>query len=95
MTNHTIETVQDYLTMISENRVMRIVDVRPLMERHPLKAVLSVLEEMARQKETILEELLREDKTSSLVNETIAMVFRLNMAIETIQKNNEQEGQMA
>ena len=95
MTNHTIETVQDYLTMISENRVMRIIDVQTLIERHPLKAVVSLLEEMARQKESILEELLREDKTSSLVNETIAMVFRLNMAIETIQKNNEQEGQMA
>ena len=28
MTNQIIETVQDYLTMISENRVMRIVDVK-------------------------------------------------------------------
>ena len=33
-------------------------------------------------------ELIEEDKTSSIINETIATVFRLNMAIETIQKSN-------
>ncbi len=91
MTNQIIETVQDYLTMISENRVMRIVDVRPLIERHPLKTVVSLLDELAKQKENVLEELLAEDKTSSMVNETIATVFRLNMAIETIQKSKEVE----
>ena len=65
MTNQIIETAQDYLTMISENRVMRIVDVRILMERHPLKTIVSLLDELAKQKESILEELLAEDKTSS------------------------------
>jgi len=91
MTNQIIETAQDYLTMISENRVMRIVDVRILMERHPLKTIVSLLDELAKQKENILEELLAEDKTSSKINETIATVFRINMAIETIQKSKEVE----
>ena len=95
MKNQIIETAQDYLTMISDNRVKRIMDVRPLMERHPLKTVVSLLDELARQKETMLEELLKEDKTSAMINETIATVFRLNMAIETIQTCNEQEVEMA
>ena len=95
MTNQIIETVQDYLTMISDNRVKRIMDVRLLMERHPLKTVVSLLDDLARQKENILEELLAEDKTSSIINETISTIFRLNMAIETIQTCNKQEVEMA
>ena len=95
MTNQIIETVQDYLTMISDNRVKRIMDVRLLMERHPLKTVVSLLDDLARQKENVLKELLAEDKTSSIINETISTIFRLNMAIETIQKSNEQEVEMA
>lgn len=95
MTNQIIETAQDYLTMISDNRVKRIIDVRTLMERHPIKSVVSLLEDLTRQKESILEKLLEEDKTSSIINETIATVFRLNMAIETIQKYNKQEVEMA
>ena len=91
MTNQIIETVQDYLTMISDNRVKRIMDVRLLMERHPLKTVVSLLDDLAKQKENVLEELLAEDKTSSIINETISTIFRLNMAIETIQKSKEVE----
>jgi hypothetical protein len=89
MTNYTIDTAQEFLTMISENRVKRILDVRTLMERHPVRAVVSVLEELAKQKESILEELLREDKTSSLVNDAIIMVFILNLYIVPFQKNVE------
>ena len=94
MTNQIIETVQDYLTMISDNRVKTIIDVRTLMERHPIRAVVSLLEDLARQKESMMEKLLEEDKTSSIINETIAILFRLNMAIETIQTCNEQEVEM-
>ena len=95
MTNQIIETVQDYLTMITDNRVKRIIDVKALMERHPIKVVVCLLEDLTRQKESMLEELLKEDKTSSIINETIATVFRLNMAIETIQTCNKQEVEMA
>ena len=95
MTNQIIETVQDYLTMISDNRVKTIIDVRTLMERHPVRNVVSLLEDLARQKESMMEKLLEEDKTSSIINETIAILFRLNMAIETIQTFNEQGVEMA
>ena len=91
MTNQIVETVQAYLTMISDNRIKRIMDVRLLMERHPLKTVVSLLDDLARQKENVLKELLAEDKTSSIINETISTIFRLNMAIETIQKSKEVE----
>ncbi len=88
MTNHTIDDVQDYLTFISDNRVKTIMDVRSLIEKHPSNKIVSLLENLAKRKEEILMELIEEDKTSSIINETIATVFRLNMAIETIQKSN-------
>ena len=91
MTNQVIETVQDYLTMISDNKVKRIIDAKSLINRHPLRTVITFLEDLAKKKEEMLEELLQEDKTSSMINETIATVFRLNMAIETIQKSKEVE----
>ena len=88
MTNHTLDDVQDYLTFISDNRVKTIMDVRSLIEKHPSNKIVSLLENLAKKKEEILMELIEEDKTSSIINETIATVFRLNMAIETIQKSN-------
>jgi len=88
MTNHTLDDVQDYLTFISDNRVKTIMDVRSLIEKHPSNKIVSLLENLAKRKEEILLELIEEDKTSSIINETIATVFRLNMAIETIQKSN-------
>ena len=88
MTNHTLDDVQDYLTFISDNRVKTIMDVRSLIEKHPSNKIVSLLENLAKRKEEILMELIEEDKTSSIINETIATVFRLNMAIETIQKSN-------
>ena len=88
MTNHTLDDVQDYLTFISDNRVKTIMDVRSLIEKHPSNKIVSLLENLAKRKEEILMELIQEDKTSSIINETIATVFRLNMAIETIQKSN-------
>ena len=91
MTNNAIQTVQDYLTMISDNRVKRILDIKSLINRHPVRKVVSLLEEMVQQKQKMLEELLVEDKTSSIINETIATIFRLNMAVETIRKIKEVE----
>jgi len=91
MTNHGIQTVQDYLTIISDNRVKRILDIKKLINRHPVKKVVSLMEELAKQKEEILEELLMEDKTSSTINEIIATIFRLNMAVETIRQIKEVE----
>ena len=51
MTNHTLDDVQDYLTIISDNRIKRIMDVRSLMEKHPSNKIVSLLENLAKRKE--------------------------------------------
>jgi len=88
MTDQTIDAVQDYLTIISENRVKRIMDIKTLMERHPSEAVVSLLKQLSKEKEKILMELIETDKTSSTINEAVATMFRLHMAITTIQNSN-------
>ena len=88
MTDQTIDAVQDYLTIISGNRVKRIMDIKTLMERHPSEAVVSLLKQLSKEKEKILMELIETDKTSSTINEAVATMFRLHMAITTIQNSN-------
>ena len=88
MTDQTIDAVQDYLTIVSENRVKRIMDIKTLMERHPSERVVSLLKQLSKEKEKILMELIETDKTSSTINEAVATMFRLHMAITTIQNSN-------
>ena len=85
MSKETIQEAQDFLTMISEDRVKRIVDIEPLLARHPTESVLSLLETLYREKEKVLKRLIHEDKTSSKINELIVAMFRIHMAMKTIE----------
>ena len=90
MSRETIQEAQDFLTMISEDRVKRIVDIEPLLARHPTESVLSLLETLYREKEKILKGLIHEDKTSSKINELIVSMFRIHMAMKTIEGDREE-----
>ena len=85
MSRETIQEAQDFLTMISEDRVRRIVDIEPLLARHPTESVLSLLETLYREKEKVLKRMIHEDKTSSKINELIVLMFRIHMAMKTIE----------
>jgi hypothetical protein len=90
MSRETIQEAQDFLTMISEDRVKRIVDIEPLLARHPKESVLSMLETLYREKEKVLKELIHEDKTSSRINELIVTMFRIHMAMKTIEGDHKE-----
>jgi hypothetical protein len=85
MSRETIQEAQDFLTMISEDRVRRIIDIEPLLARHPKESVLSALQDLYREKEKVLKKLIHEDKTSSKINEIIVAMFRIHMAMKTIE----------
>jgi hypothetical protein len=85
MSRETIQEAQDFLTMISEDRVRRIVDIEPLLARHPKESVLSMLETLYMEKGKVLIELIHEDKTSSKINELIVVMFRIGMAMKIIE----------
>jgi len=85
MSRETIQEAQDFLTMISEDRVKRIIDIEPLLSRHSRDSVLSLLQDLYRDKEKVLKKLIHEDKTSSKINELIVAMFRIHMAMKTIE----------
>ena len=91
MTMEQFEKAQEYLTLVSEDRVKRIVDIRPLLMRHTPRAVIWFLRNLYSEKEMQLRELIREDRTSSLINEVVAVMFRIRMAVWIMEENHQRE----
>ena len=91
MSRDQIQEAQDYLTVISENKVRRIVDVEHLLARHPKESVLSFLEDLYKEEQRALKEMISADKTSSRINELIVSMFRIHMAMKTIERDGKEE----
>ena len=86
MSRETILEAQEFLTVYHENSSRKIVDIGTLLKKHPTWRVKDFLNQMFRERQKVLKELLSTDKTSHKVDETIARMFRLNMAIKTIER---------
>ena len=95
MTKKVINYVQDYLTVVSEDRVYQIVkNVELLLRRHSGVAVIAFLDQLRSEYKKELGQLIKTDKTSAQINELVAKNFRLRMAINTI-RNSKQARQSA
>jgi len=84
MTKKIISNVQDFLTIVGEDRIYQIVNVELLLRRHPPQAVIAFLEQLRTDYKKELSQLIKKSKTSSRINELVAMNFRIKMAINTI-----------
>lgn len=89
MTIETLKEAQEFLTFMNNGHVKRIIDIEKLLERHPATLVLSLLKDILKEKQRTLKELVVTDKTTPKVNDTVAAMFRINMAIKTIEKESE------
>jgi len=89
MTKRVISQVQDYLTVVGENRVYQIVNVELLLRRHPPEAVIAFLNQLRTEYKKELSELIKNNKTDPKINELVAKNFRLKMAINTIKNAKE------
>ena len=96
MTKRAINNVQEFLTFMQSDgdRIYQIVNVELLLRRHPPDAVISFLQELHKDYGKALSKIIKEDKTSSQINELVAKRFRIKMAINTI-RNLEKEDQAA
>ena len=95
MTKRVINEVQDYLTVVSGDRVYQIVkNVELLLRRHSGVAVIAFLDQLRREYKKELGQLIKTDKTSAQINELVAKNFRLKMAINTL-RNAKQVRQTA
>ena len=86
MTKRVINQVRDYLTIVTEDRTYEICPVEMLLWRHTPEQVVGFLNQLRQEYKIELRELLRENKSHPKVNFLIVNIFRLRMAIKTIQK---------
>ncbi len=89
MTKKIISNVQEFLTIVEEDRVYQIVNVELLLRRHPPQAVIAFLQQLRSDYKKELSQLIKDSKTSSRINELVAKNFRIKMAINTIKNAKE------
>ena len=89
MTKRVISQVQDYLTVVGEDRVYQIVNVELLLRRHPPDAVIAFLNQLRTEYKKELSDLIKNNKTDPKINELVAKNFRIKMAINTIKNAKE------
>ena len=88
MTKKVINHVQEFLTIIDDDKIYQIVNVELLLRRHPAGSVIAFLKELQSDYKKELSKLIKTDRTDSRINELVAKSFRIKMAINTI-KNYE------
>jgi hypothetical protein len=86
MTKRVINEVQEFLTVVSPDHTFQIVNVEMLLKRHPPDAVVGFLTLLRADYKKELKELLKENKRHPKVNYLVVNLFRLRMAIKTIQR---------
>jgi hypothetical protein len=89
MTKKVINHVQDYLTVVGEDKVYQIVNVELLLRRHPPEAVIAFLGQLRSEYQKELGQLIKNNKTDVRINELVAKNFRIKMAINTIKNAKE------
>ena len=89
MTKKVINHVQEYLTVVGEDKVYQIVNVELLLRRHPPEAVIAFLEQLRSEYQKELGRLIKNNKTDARINELVAKNFRIKMAINTIKNAKE------
>ena len=90
MTKRVINEIQDYLTVVSGDKVYQIVkNVELLLRRHSGVAVIAFLDQLRIEYKKELGQLIKTDKTSAQINELVAKNFRLKMAINTIKNSKD------
>jgi hypothetical protein len=89
MTKKMINHVQDYLTVVGEDKVYQIVNVELLLRRHPPEAVIAFLQQLRSEYQKELGQLIKNNKTDARINDLVAKNFRIKMAINTIKNAKE------
>jgi hypothetical protein len=95
MTKKIVNQVQDFLTVVGPDHTYQIVNVGMLLLRHSPDAVVGLLNQLRQEYKKELRDLLRENKTHPKVNYLVVHIFRIRMAMKTIQKEAKRENEHA
>jgi hypothetical protein len=89
MTFETIRNIQECLTVRKNGGTKKIVDVETLLKRHGNGQVLSLLLDLQKEKQGELIRLMKGDRSRHEIDEAVAQLFRLHMAVKVIQREME------
>ena len=89
MTRQMIQTAQDYLTIKENGKNRKIVDIDRLLRSHPSKEIIDFLKTILKEKQIALKDFILADKTKNEIDETVAVMFRVTMAIKIIENGKE------
>jgi hypothetical protein len=90
MTKEMIQTAQDYLTVAAKGNGKKIImDIDQLLRKHSFEKVINLLKTILKEKQIALRDFILEDKTKPEIDETVALMFRVTMAIRTIENGKE------
>ena len=90
MNSEMIQTAQAYLTTGKKgNGKRKIIDLAELLKRHPSQEVMNLLKTMIKEKHQALRDLILEDKTRPEIDEVVATIFRITMALKSIEGGKE------
>jgi hypothetical protein len=84
-----IREAQEYLTIKKDGKIELIVGIDYLSENHSRQEIVRFLKDYLHEKERLLKGLILGDKTSNQIDQTVAVMFRLHMAISIIEKRME------
>jgi hypothetical protein len=94
MTKKIVNQVQNFLTVVGPDHTYQIVNVEVLLKRHPPDAVVGFLNLLRQDYKKELKQLLHENKTHPKINFLIVNIFRIRMAMKTIQKEAKRENEL-
>ena len=89
MTSDIIKDAQDYLTISNEHGKKRIMVIDTLLKKHPSEEVINLLKTFLREKQVELKDCILTDKTSPEMDERVAVMFRITMAIKILELEKE------
>ena len=90
MNRQTIQTAQEYLTVGTKgNGKKKIMDIDQLLQNHSSEEVIHLLKTILKEKQVALRDFILADKAKPEIDETVAVMFRITMAIKTIQNGKE------
>lgn len=91
MTKKIFNQAQDFLTVVTPDRTYQIVNMGVLLWQHSPREVVALLNQIRGEYKKELNELLKENRTHPKVNFLVVQIFRLRMAMKTIEKAEKEE----
>jgi len=86
MTRQSITEAREYLRVKTPYGFRRILDIRALLESHNDSEVIKFLKDHLREKEKALKNMILVDKSHPRVDQVVAVMFRISMAIKSLEE---------